>query len=160
METDCKEIIAKYLHTTRQKKFAFFQFFLITHQVTKNLQFFPYFKWHGQGLFKIVYFIMFWTFFVWQTFSLYYNQLDFAKKSIFANSLILFADSKSRASNDPPPSVSQFSSTPAGIGLSQMTLVFVKQLKIILNHGFPRPIFLKKNSIGNSWKSKIPLTSM
>ena len=91
-------------------------------------------KWHGQGLFKNVKFIIFWTIFT--------VKLDFAKKKFyFCKFTNFFADSKSRAqelSNDVPfvifghqtwdlegeglnltplPSVSWFSSTSAGIGL-------------------------------------------
>ena len=73
---------------------------------------------------------------------LLYNWILQKKNSIFANLLIFFADSKSRAqelsndvsfvifghqtwdleggSNCPPPSISWFLSTPAGIGLSAL----------------------------------------
>ena len=42
---------------------------------------FAYLKWHGQGLFRNLYFFIFWTFFISKHF--YFTiQLDFTKKSI------------------------------------------------------------------------------
>ena len=96
------------------KEICTFLVFLTTHQVLlKFAKHFAYLKWHGQGLYKNVLFLQICNF---------------------------FADSKSRAqelSNDvsfvifrhqtwdleggqiaPPPSISWFSITPAGIGLT------------------------------------------
>ena len=103
------------------------------------MQFLAYLNWHGQGLFKNVYFIVFWTISFGQTFLLYNWRLP-NQNTIFEDlHIVFFSDSKSRAqelSNDlsfvifghqtwdleggvklTPPSVSWFSSTSAGIGL-------------------------------------------
>ena len=99
---------------------------------------FAYLKWHGQGFFKkcIIYPLL--DKFFLQTF--YYISGFCDKKFNFCKFATFFADSKSRAQElsndvsfvifghktwdlwgggqiDPPPSISWFSSTPAGIGL-------------------------------------------
>jgi len=59
-------------------------------------------KWHGQGLFKNVKYLIFWTIFVWQTFLLY-SWIFGIKNSIFADLHFFLAYSKSKAqelSND------------------------------------------------------------
>ena len=68
---DLVKIFANNLYTTRPIKFAHFSFFLITLQVIENFaKCFAYLKWHGQGLFKNLYFIISGNF-VLQTFLLY-----------------------------------------------------------------------------------------
>ena len=83
-ETDAQvlqKISAHYFHTTPQKKFANFWFFLNTHRVIKHFaNFSAFLKWRGQGLFKNVCFIIFWTYVLCKHLTF---KLDFDKKFDF-----------------------------------------------------------------------------
>ena len=86
------------------------------------MQFFlAYLKWHGQGLFKNVYFIFFWTFYCKH----FYYKTGFSKQNQFLQfwnfflRILMMYDFSFLDINWPyPPNVSWFSSTPAGIGLT------------------------------------------
>ena len=140
--------IANFLQTTCQRKFAHFSFSWLKIRLLKILQKFLHI-WNGMVKgFSIMYIFSFFGQIFLQIFLLYNWILRY--KIQFLQICKFFADSKSRAqelfidvsfvifghqtwdlegggSNWPPPSISLFSSTPAGIGLKHVCQNYVKR---------------------------------
>ena len=86
--------VCKLFANNPSKEICTFLFFLIKQQVILNFaKIFAYFKWHGQGLLKSKYFIIFWTFFCKH----FYYIAEFGKKIQILQNCNFSADSKSKA---------------------------------------------------------------